>query len=145
VWSSYATAVLEWTNAVADDPDTDIPRLRRSLDAIQAGGGQHMVSWGLGLLAEAEILAGRHDEALRLLDDALGRVARTGERLGEAELYRLTGVALLAAARPAAARAAFDEAVTVARQQGSTLLAQRAADDLRALSWNSDAGPQSGR
>ena len=92
-----------------------------------------MVSWGLGLLAEAETLAGRHDEALRLLDDALGRVARTGERLGEAELYRLKGVALLAGdpARPAAARVAFDEAVTVARRQGSTLLEHRAAEDPR--------------
>jgi hypothetical protein len=143
VWSSYATVVLEWTRAVGGAP-ADVPLLRRSLDAIQAGGGQHMVSWGLGLLAEAETLAGRPDEAVRILDDALGRVGRTGERLGEAELHRLRGVALRASTRPAAAHAAFEEAVTVARRQGSTLLARRATDDLRTLAYNSSTSPPPG-
>lgn len=132
-WSSYATAVLEWTKAVDGDPATDIGQLRRCLDAIQAGGGQHLVAWGLGLLAEAETLTGRPTEALRLLDDALDRVARSGERMYEPELHRLRGAALLAGtpAHPAEARAAFDNAVAVARQQGSELLARRAAEDVR--------------
>jgi predicted ATPase len=67
------------------------------------------------------------------LDDALDRVARSGERMYEAELHRLRGAALLAAApaHPAEARAAFDNAVAVARQQGSKLLARRAAEDVR--------------
>jgi DNA-binding SARP family transcriptional activator len=88
-WSGYASAVLEWTKAVDGDPILDIGLLRRSLDDIEAGGGQHLVAWGRGLLAEAEMLTGRPDEALRLLDDALRRVARTGERMYEAELHRL--------------------------------------------------------
>jgi hypothetical protein len=51
-------------------------------------------------------------------------------------------VALRASARPAAARAAFDEAVALARRQGSTLLAERAAKDLRALSDSSNIRPE---
>jgi predicted ATPase len=76
--------------------------LRQSLEDIQAGGAQHLVPWGLGLLAEAELLAGRPQEALGLLDDALARVGRSGERMYEAELHRLRGGALLAGPRRAA-------------------------------------------
>ena len=132
-WLSYATAVHSWAQAVAGDPAADVARLRRSLDDIQARGAQHLVPWGLGLLAEAELLAGRSDDALRLLDDALGRVARSGERMYEAELHRLRGEALLAGApaRPAEANEALGTAVAVAERQGAELLARRAAEDLR--------------
>jgi DNA-binding SARP family transcriptional activator len=128
VWSSYATAVREWTKAVDNDPGVDVALLRCSLDDIEAGGGQHLVPWGRGLLAEAEMLTGRPDEALRLLDDALSRVARSGERMYEAELHRIRGMALgaIAPPQPAEARAALELAVAVARQQGSEALARRA-------------------
>ena len=135
VWLSYATGVLEWTQALAGDPTGGARRLRQSLDDIQSRGAQHLVPWGLGLLAEAETLAGRPDEALRLLDKALRCVARNGERMYEAELHRLRGQALLAStpARPTEARAALDTAAAVARRQGAELLARRAAEDLHRL------------
>ena len=133
VWSSYAIAVLEWTNAVDGDPAADIGRLRRSLDDIQATGGQHLVAWGLGLLAEAETVAGRPNDALDILDDALRRVGRSGERMCEAELHRLRGAALTAIGSEGDAREAFETAGAVARQQGSEVVAQRAMDDLRHL------------
>ncbi len=135
VWLSYATAVLEWTRAVDGDPTLDIDLLRRSLDDIQAGGGQHLVPWGRGLLAEAEMLTGQPEEALRILDDALRQAVRSGERMYEAELNRLRSAALLRVmpAQPAQARAALDRAMTVANQQGSELLAQRAAEDVGRL------------
>jgi predicted ATPase len=89
----------------------------------------------LGLLAEAELLASRPDQALRLLDEALHRVAGNGERLYEAELHRLRGQALLAGtpARAMEARSALNAAVAVSRRQGAELLARRAAEDLRRL------------
>jgi tetratricopeptide (TPR) repeat protein len=134
-WLSYVTAVHSWARAVAEGDPADLPRLRQSLDDIQARGAQHLVPWGLGLLAEAELLAGQPDDALGLLDDALGRVARSGERMYEAELHRLRGGALLACAppRPAEANEALGTAVAVAERQGAELLARRAAEDLRRL------------
>src|SRR3712207_7122200 len=45
--------------------------------------------------------SGRAREALDLLDDALGRVERTGERFTEPELHRLRAEALLAQSPPA--------------------------------------------
>jgi DNA-binding SARP family transcriptional activator len=134
-WLSYATAVQSWAQALHGDPEGGARRLRESLDDIQARGAQHLVPWGLGLLAEAELLAGRPGEALGLLDDALARAERSGERMYLAELHRLRGQALLAfsPARPAEARAALDAAVAVARAQGAELLERRATGDLRRL------------
>jgi predicted ATPase len=110
--------------------------LRQSLEDIQAGGAQHLVPWGLGLLAEAELLAGRPQEALGLLDDALARVGRSGERMYEAELHRLRGggPARRPPPRRAEAQAALRTAVAVARRQGAELLARRATEDLHRLS-----------
>jgi predicted ATPase len=89
----------------------------------------------MGLLAEAELLAGRPLEALTLLDDALAQVERSGERMYLAELHRLRAGALLACSppRPDAARAALDSAVGVAREQGAVLLERRAVDELHRL------------
>jgi predicted ATPase len=123
------------------DPADGARGLRASLAAIRSRGAGHLVPWALALLAEAETLAGRPAEALRLLDDALGLVERTGERMCEAELHRLRGAALAAPSRADAspeaaslpAAEALRTAIAVARRQGAVLLASRAAGDLARL------------
>ena len=45
----------------------------------------------LALLAEAYGVAGQTEEGLTVLAEALTLVGRTGERMWEAELYRLKG------------------------------------------------------
>jgi DNA-binding SARP family transcriptional activator len=140
-WFSYASAVRSWVRAMNGDPADGARGLRTSLAAIRSRGAGHLVPWALALLAEAETLAGRPAEALRLLDDALDLVERTGERMCEAELHRLRGAALAAPscadASPEtpslAAAAALRTAVDVARRQGAVLLASRAAGDLARL------------
>jgi len=134
-WFSYAAAVRSWTRAMDGDPAAGARALRANLDEIQSRGARHLVPWVLGLLAEAESRSGHHAEALRLLDDAVSQVARTGERMYEAELHRLRGQALLAAAprRTSEARTALQAALDIARQQGAELIVRRAAEDLRRL------------
>jgi predicted ATPase len=87
------------------------------------------------LLAEACGKAGQAGEGLTLLAEALAAVANTGERLYEAELYRLKGELLL---RPAAADApqaetCFQQALDVARRQQAKSLELRAALSLSRL------------
>jgi predicted ATPase len=89
--------VLGWVQALDGDAAGADVRMRRHLDDLAAGGAQHLLAWGIGLLAEACLRDHRPAEALRLLDDALARVERTGERLYEAELHRLRAVSLSAA------------------------------------------------
>jgi predicted ATPase len=75
----------------------------------------------LGLLADAYGKAGQAEDGLITLDEALGLVHRTGERHGEADLYRLKGELLLAlpAAHQAEAEACFRQAIAIARSQSA--------------------------
>ena len=143
--AGYAAVVLSWARAMNGDPGTAIPELRRQLAAVEVGGTQHLVAWGFGLLAEAHLRDGRPLEALHLLDDALARVARTGERSYESELHRLRGLSLLAADPPRRdeAREALRRAVVVAREQGSTLLERRAGETRAAAGLEGHSGSDS--
>ncbi|PRY48967.1 transcriptional regulator [Geodermatophilus tzadiensis] len=133
--AGYAAVVLSWVHAVEDDPVAAIPALREHLARTEAGGTQHLLGWGLGLLAEAHLCAGEPLEGLRLLDDALARVARTGERSYESELHRLRALCLAALTPPRSeeAHGALERAAAVAREQGSAALLRRAAETCRAV------------
>ncbi|SFU03292.1 Transcriptional regulatory protein, C terminal [Geodermatophilus amargosae] len=128
--AGYAAVVSSWVHAIEGDPASAIPALRGHLARVEAGGTQHLVGWGLGLLAEAHLCDDQPVEALRLLDDALARVARTGERSYESELHRLRALCLAALTPPRSeeAHGALRRAVAVAREQGSVMLVRRALE-----------------
>jgi predicted ATPase len=133
--AASATAPLGWAQAIEGDPAGGASLLRQALARWAATGSQASAPLLLALLAEAEQLAGRPEEALRLLDDALAQANRSGERYFEAEFHRLKGESLLAVSPPQAAQAeaAFTTAIAVARRQGAKLLEDRAAASLGRL------------
>jgi hypothetical protein len=133
--AAAALAPLGWVQAIEGDPTGGAARLREALASWEAVGLRATRPLLLGLLAEAEQLAGRPEEALRRLGDALGEVDRSGERYVVAELHRLRGESLLALSPPrvAEAEAAFTASIDVARRQGSKLLEDRAAASLAQL------------
>jgi predicted ATPase len=130
--AASATAPLGWAQAIEGDPAGGASLLRHALARWAATGSQAAAPLLLGLLAEAEQLAGRPEEALRLLVDALAQIDRSGERYFEAEFHRLKGESLLTVAPPQAAEAeaAFATSIAVARQQGAKLLEDRATASL---------------
>ena len=140
-----ATAPLGWAQAIEGDPVGGVSLLRQALARWAAIGSQASAPLLLGLLAEAEQLAGRPEEALRLLDDALAQANRSGERYFEAEFHRLKGESLLAVSPPQAAQAeaAFTTSIAVARRQGAKLLEDRATTSLDRL--RAARRPQSSR
>jgi class 3 adenylate cyclase/tetratricopeptide (TPR) repeat protein len=80
------------------------------------------------LQAEGLALAGRPDEALPLVAEALALIGRHGERYFEPEVLRLMGVLLRASGRPDAdARPWLDDALARARSLALPGLALRAA------------------
>jgi predicted ATPase len=79
----------------------------------------------LGCLAEGYSAAGRLGEALRVLEDALAFATRTGERVAEAELWRLRG-------EWTGDVASLERAVQVARAQKARPLEARAMASLAA-------------
>ena len=72
-----------------------ISRIRDGLLALRATGTELWRSYGLSLLAETEGRAGRIDEAMTALREALAVVLVNTEHWWEAELYRLKGELLL--------------------------------------------------
>jgi DNA-binding SARP family transcriptional activator len=133
--AASATAPLGWAQAVEGDPAGGAALLRQALARLEATGAQATRPLLLGLLAEAERLAGRPDQALRLLDNALAQINESGERSWEAELHRLRGESLLAVSppRPTEAETAFRTSIEVARRQGAKLLEGRTSASLGRL------------
>jgi DNA-binding SARP family transcriptional activator len=140
---SLATVPLGWVQAIEGDPAAGAALLNQGLTRWAETGTQVSRAVLLGLLAEAEQLADGPEEALRLLDDALAQVERTGERYFEAELHRLRGESLLALSLSQAAGAAFRASITVARRQGARLFEKRATASLGRL--RADQRAQSAR
>jgi predicted ATPase len=89
----------------------------------------------LTLLAEALALAGKIEEGLAALDDALGTAAVSGERGWDAEIHRLRGefTARLPYPDPAKAEDSFRTALAIAREQGTRGYELRAATSLARL------------
>ncbi|HEU4731214.1 MAG TPA: protein kinase [Kofleriaceae bacterium] len=89
----------------------------------------------LGLYADACIVLGQFDRAERALDEGLELCRTSVDCSNEPELLRLRGQAVLGrdASARGPARAAFTEALAVARQRGARSFALRAATDLAAL------------
>ena len=109
------------------DAEEGIAEMRRALAAHRAAGAEMGRPSHLALLAEAEGRAGRPEEALRVLDEALATVAQTGECSYEAELHRLKGELLSATGREAEGRRCLEGALALARRQGARSLELRAA------------------
>jgi predicted ATPase len=91
--------------------------------------------YGIALLAHRHAKTGRTDEALRMLDEALGRIERTGEKIDQAEMLRLKGEILLMHDNGAAERAeaCFCSALEVARAQEAKWWELRTAVSLARL------------
>jgi predicted ATPase len=153
LYHAMATTTRGWALIDRGREEEAIEEMRRGLAALQVTGAQLMRPHFLGLLSGALAKAGRADEGLRVLEDALATAQSTGERYYQAELHRLKGEQLLAqparreAAGAAGRRAAeenessaeaiaedcFNESIRLARQQTSRSLELRAVTSLARL------------
>jgi predicted ATPase len=87
-------------------------------------------------MGEALWMAGRHAEGLEEIAEALAEVERTGERLAEADTWRIKGELLLKAAAVDAqteAESCYHQAIKIARQQGAKSRELSAATSLARL------------
>ena len=124
-----------WSLVVQGREKEGIAQLRQYLATVLQQNIQLLRPSVLGLLAEAYGRAGQAEDGLTVLDEALGLVHRTGERHGEADLYRLKGELLLAlpVAHQAEAEACFRQAIAIARGQSAKSWELRAVLSLSRL------------
>ncbi|MEK6288181.1 MAG: protein kinase [Acidobacteriota bacterium] len=140
--------MLGWARATQGQAEEGFAAMRQGLAACRNLEIEQRRASYLVLMAEALCLAGRPEEALRALDEAVETINITSERFHEAELYRIKGEALLSihtsqngsdnAEHPglqSQAEACFREAIQVARRQSAKAFELRAAMGLAKL-WN---------
>jgi len=131
---AWGTVMQGWALAALGQGEAGMAQMRQGLAAHRATGAEEHRPFFLALLAEACGRAGQVEEGLSVLTEALAAVDKTGERVYEAELYRLKGELLQ---KQATAMGAVEEcvrhAVSVARQQSAKSLELRAVMSLSRL------------
>src|SRR5262249_11316723 len=95
LWVGLGTAVSGWALIEQGQTVEGMTQVRQGLAIYQATGTELSKSFFLLLLAEAYRRTGQTAEGLTLLAEAQEFVGTTGERLYEAELYRLKGELVL--------------------------------------------------
>jgi predicted ATPase len=132
LYQAIATITRSWAKVEPGQlEETD--EILRGLAAHQATGTELLRPHFLGLLAEALHIAGRSEEALLVLDEALALARRNTELYYEAELYRLKGELLLLESTGRAwtkAEECLHQSMKIAQRQKARSLELRAATSL---------------
>ena len=140
-WRAVATLPLGWALAEQGEAQEWIAHMRQAQEVFRTLGGRFFLPYQLGLLAEALGKAGRAQEGLAVLGEALATARRTGERWCDAELLRLqgeitppqSGFGVPSRRAEPEAEACFFKAIETARQQGTKLFELRAVMSLGRL------------
>ena len=134
-WAAFGRILQGWADTQKGEAITGIARIRDGLATSEAIGARITTPLRLTLLAEALALAGKIEEGLAALDDALAQAAVSGERGWSAEIHRLRGelTARLPYPDPAKAEDSFRTALAIAREQGTRGYELRAATSLARL------------
>jgi TOMM system kinase/cyclase fusion protein len=152
---TVGTILQGWALAEQGQEEEGIRQMCQGMAAMQATGAELNKSYGLALLAEAYGKVGQVGKGLAVLAKALALVDKTGERVYEAELYRLKGELLLTqeSCRPQAvgytekteeAEACFHKAIEIARKQQAKSLELRAVMSLSRL-WQQQGRKEEAR
>jgi predicted ATPase len=116
--------------AMMDQVEEGIRRMRQSIAENELIGVRCSLVGSFRALAEAHLKEEQLDQGLSTLDKAFALVKKTGERLWEAELFRLHGEFLRLDANENGAEASFKKAIEVAQGQRAKSWELRAATSL---------------
>jgi class 3 adenylate cyclase/predicted ATPase len=134
-WAATGRILQGWADAQKGQATTGIIRIRDGLAAYEATGSRVATPLFLALLTEALALAGKIEEGLAVLGDALATAAVFGTKGSNAEIHRLYGelTGRLPYPDPAKAEHSFRTALAIAREQGTRGYELRAATSLARL------------
>ena len=109
--------------------------LQDGLDVLESLGARMDRPYFLGLMADSLGTAKRFDDALEIVDEALGLIDPTRSHFYQSELFRLRGQLLLAldSSRTDEAEESLQKALDLTRQQRTATIEVRVATDLAAL------------
>jgi predicted ATPase len=135
-WHGLSRAVRDICKTMLDPSVGKLEEVRGALEQYRGAGYQLGITALYVLLCPALLLRHELEAALEVIEQGLLAANHNGERIFEAELYRLKARALLVRGAPEArteAQALLDQALRSARGQQARSLELRAARDLSAL------------
>jgi predicted ATPase len=100
-WRAWGHFHHGWAMVELGDLEEGVSEMESGIRDFRQLGGVPRFPFTLAVLAYAYARLGRHDHALTMLDEALERIQRTGERIDEAEMLRLKAEMLLMRGRSA--------------------------------------------
>lgn len=134
-YRAWSSILVCYAQAREQAGTATIASLRESIEAFKASGARLRLPYYFGLLAQVCGDAGRVEDGLAAVDEAMAASRTHNERWWDAELHRLRGELLLAGGADASdAEAAYLRAIEVARSQQARALELRAATSLVRLS-----------
>jgi tetratricopeptide (TPR) repeat protein len=136
--------VRGWAIAAQGDPEAGAAELLSGLEAARGTGARMDEPHYLAMLADVHRRAGRLDEGLAAVADALEIVRRERSRFYAPELLRLRGALLAAGGEESDAEASLEEALGLARELGARALELRTATSLAHL-WRRRGAEDRGR
>ncbi len=133
-YRAWADILVSYALALEQHNEERIGRLRGSITAFKASGARLRLPYYLSLLAQVYGKAGRAEEGLASIDEALTEARTHNERWWDAELHRLRGeFLLLRGADTSDGEAAILRAIEIARSQQAKSLELRATMSLARL------------
>jgi predicted ATPase len=144
-YAAIATLTRGWALAMQKQ-DEGIALIRVGLASSLAIGTRQQHGYFLALLAEALNQAGRLEEGLEALREAMDVAHQSNEPFYKAELYRLKGDAFVkeGVVSPSEAESCFQQAIEIARQQQAKSFELRAVMSLVRL-WQKQGKREEGR
>jgi predicted ATPase len=133
LWGALGTIHRGWITLKNGDVAKGISLLRSGLSAYRATEGESWTPYLFALLAAACEIAGKIEEGLTPLNDALEIVERTGARWFAAEVNRQKGELLQRQGQAEAAEELYRRALSIAAEQEAKLWELRAAASLARL------------
>ena len=133
-YRAWATILVSYAQTLEQPDEECIGRLRDSITAFKALGARLRLPYYLSLLAHAWGKAGRAEEGLASINEALSEARIHNERWWDAEVHRLRGeLLLMRGAEVSDVEAAFLRAIEIARSQQARSLELRATMSLARL------------
>jgi len=140
---AMATVLHGWALTELDQKQVGIEQIEQGIEVWQATGAQLFRPHLLALLAESYGKAGRPEEGLQTLAQALSAAQKSSKRFYTAELYRLKGMLLMRLGKPATeVELCFQQALEIAQNQQAKSLELRAAVGLFSYQENNTQAKQ---
>jgi predicted ATPase len=151
LWRAYGLIEVGWAEAELGKAQLGIEQMQHGLELHESMGSRLRLPYFLGLLADQLAKAGRVQEGLATVANALSEAERSGEGYSLAELHRIKGDLLMKAAEQslissapktnpsstessstllAQAQSCFADALVIAKQQQATWWESRILADM---------------